>query len=153
MSDGQEVKEEIRKEVRFKLDDHIRTSPTSKIGRFVDGQELEKCVVSQYAQYNNNLRKVANEQDDIEKNRGRYGSGYHPAEIELNRPFEQIYFELMGHGYNGSPFPNRIGELYVCRCGLKYETSHKLAPERCPICGTLTPRGELNQYFPNWYKK
>ena len=152
MSDGQDLSEGIRKEVTKNFNTFAKSNSAYKLARHVDGQVLDKCMVSIYGQYENNLNRQIGEDPQVEKNRGRYGSGYHPAEVNLTTPFEKIFFDNMGRGYNSSA-PSRIGEEYVCPCGLKFGMSQKLAPLECPICHRLTPRGMLTKDNPSWYKR
>lgn len=154
MTDGQEVKEQIRKNLKVDLKAVSKANDTYRLARTVDEKALTNCVLSQYGKYRSNLaRTVDVDADSVEKNRGRYGSGYHPAEIPVNIPFEQIYFDKMGKGIYGTESPDRLGTMYRCTgCGLQFNTSMKLAPLECPICHTLTPRGILNKESPSWYK-
>ena len=147
-----EVSEEVRTEVKKDLRRFARVNNAQLVARHVDQQAFDKCMISMYGQYENNIGKNK-VYDDIEKNRGRYGSGYHPAEINLATPFEKIFFENMGRGYQGSA-PDKIGAEWVCPgCGLKFAMSQKLAPETCPRCGRLTARGILNKDNPSWWKR
>ena len=155
MSDGQEFSEDVRKDSQKNLRRYSKAVDARKLARTVDQQALEKCMVHKYAQYRNNLaRTIGEEMDDIEKARGRYGGGFHRAEIPLNISFEQIYYDNIGKGINGTEAPSRIGEEYICPgCGLRFQTSMKLAPLECPICKRLTPLGQLMKANPSWYKR
>lgn len=154
MTDNQEVKEQIRKNLRTDLKAVSKANDTYKLARTVDEKALTSCVLSQYGQFRKNIIKTVDvDADNVEKSRGRYGSGYHPAEVSLANPFEQIYFDKMGQGIFGTESPDRIGTNWVCSgCGLKFMQSMKLMPEECPVCHRLTPRGRLNKDRPNWYK-
>lgn len=153
MTDGQDFREELRKTTTRKLKGFARVCETPKIARVVDGQAFEKCMISQYATYSNNLRKEAGTDDGIEKARAQYGSGYHSAELPLNKCFEDIYYNIMGKGVSGLDLPDKIGTMYKCpHCGTQYQMSMKLMPERC-LCGHLTPLGILHKEYPSWYKK
>ena len=153
--DGLEFSEDVRKDSKSNLRRYARSVDTFKLARTVDEQALEKCMVTQYGEYRKNLaRTIGENMDDMEKARNRYGSGFRLAEIPLNMSFEEIYFNNMGKGINGSDMPSRIGEEYVCPgCGLRFQTSMKLAPQECPICKRPTPLGQLMKDNPSWYKR
>lgn len=143
MTDREEVKEEIRHEIKIDLKNYSRVNDPRKVARFIDQQPLEKCVVSQYAQYRNNLKRTLEDDPQIEKVRDKHTTGYHPSDVPLEESFAEIYFNLMGHGVDGSDTPTGINEKYKCPfCGLRYEMSMKLMPEFCR-CGHITPLGEL----------
>ena len=152
MTDGQELSEGVRQDVTKNLRRFARVNNSKLVARHVDQQAFDKCMISMYGEYENNIGKN-NVDDGIEKNRGRYGSGYHPAEVNLATPFEKIFFENMGRGYD-SDAPSRIGQEWQCPgCGLKIAMSMKLAPLECPICHRPTPRGILTKDNPSWYKR
>ena len=56
--DGQEIAEKMRKDVKKNLQASIKSTPTFKVGRFVDQQVLEKTVLSQYGKFKTNMRKA-----------------------------------------------------------------------------------------------
>lgn len=141
---SEEVREEIRAEVGKELSKHTRISPAHKLARHVDEGILTKAIENQYRGYTNNiLRTVTTDDEQVEKNRGRYGSGFHRAEIPLEIPLAKIYFDAYGEGFDGADTPNGVNEKYKCPfCGTKFEMSPKNMPEFCP-CGHITPLGRL----------
>lgn len=145
--DGQDVHEEIRKVYKHNLHDTLKANGAYRLARHVDEQPLIKAQLQMYDQYHRNLQrsvKYIDSDEGVQKARDRYGSGYGVGELSLTEPFERIYFDRYGVGFDGSPFPSRIGGGYVCPgCGLKMLMSMKTAPPNCPICGRITPLGRF----------
>lgn len=155
MTTKDDVKEEIRQDIKPQLRRTIKASgDIAKLARHVDEQPLDKMVISSYSEYESNIKRTVGDDPAVEKNRARYGVGYHPAEVPLSSPFQKIYFDLMGQGINGTASPSTLKEEYVCPgCGLRFAQSMKLMALTCPVCGRLTPRGRLTKEIPDWYKR
>ena len=102
--DGQEVAEKMRKEIQKNLDANIKSTPSYKVARFVDGQVLEKTIVHQYGKFGSVMRKA----DYDEKQHSRRGmqtsntvvnDRLNVFDVPLNLPIEKTYFETFGHGF------------------------------------------------------
>lgn len=149
-----EIREEIRQDLKPNLKKVLKANPAYKLARYVDAQPLDRMVISSYSDYEDAMRPFAGTDTEVEKNRARYGSGYHPAEVPLDTPFAKIYLDLIGKGINGTNAPSTVDEKYTCPgCGVQFAMSMKLAPLECPRCGRLTPRGILERDAPGWYKR
>jgi len=140
------TKEEIRKEVAHDVANQVRINRAYKIARHVDEGLLTRAVLNQYKQYESNIKRTVTTDDDaVEKNRGTYGSGFHQAEIPLEKPLAQIYYDAYGKGLDGSDCPSGVNEQYRCPfCGTQFQMSPKFLPDYCP-CGHITPMGELKR--------
>lgn len=151
--DGLYVREELRKAYRKDLWRNVKVHGASGLARHVDEQPLERCQVSMYAQYHDNIaRTVGESSDDVEKARAKYGSGYQVGELSLADPFEKLYYDRYGRGLDGSPMPSKLGGMIPCRrCGLMMGMSAKMMPPNCPRCGFITPLGEFIR--DGYYKK
>lgn len=146
--DGQEIAEKMRKDVKKNLQASVKSSPTYKVGRFVDQQVLEKTVLSQYGQYKSAMRKA----DYDEKQHALRGQQAQNTvwddklnvfDVPLNMSVEQAYFDIFGHGFRTN-LPDSIHQAIFCKhCGCKYVGDPAVQDLRCPRCGALTPIGEL----------
>ena len=140
--DGQYLREEMHKAITNDLKHSIRVRGASKIARYVDEQPLVNAQLSLYGQYRRNLSRNKELDDNVQKARSKYGSGYGVGEFSLSQSFEEIFFNYYGCDYYGRPFPPKIGEGYTCPgCGLKMLTSMKTVNPNCPVCGRITPLG------------
>lgn len=116
--------------------------------RNVDEDAINKCRLSMYGQMRSKIQKesIRNGDDEfMERCRDSKGDYRLDArEFPLEDSLEKIYFDYFGHGFNDSPVIDRPGAPYKCPCGrIKLGMSAKNFPERCPVCGRLTPLGEL----------
>lgn len=146
--DGQEVAELMRKDVKKNLQANIKSSPTCKVGRFVDQQVLEKTVLSQYGKFNQVMRK-ADYDERQHTMRGQqaqntvWGDRLNVMDVPLNLSIEKAYFDLFGHGFR-TDLPDSMHQAIFCKkCGTKYVGDPAVQDLRCPRCGALTPIGEL----------
>ena len=145
-ADGQLVEETFRDNYRKNPDllkKSLKANGAYRLARFVDEKPLVNAQLKMYNDYTRNLtRTVGYNDEQVEKARAKYGNGYGIGEFSLTEPLESIYFKAYGCGFDGSPFPTKIGQGYVCPgCGLKMLSSPKMWPENCPICGRITPLG------------
>lgn len=143
-ADGQYVHEEIRRNLRQNLRPVLKANGAVALARHVDEQPLINAQLRMYSEYTSNLKRTIKSEsdDDVQKARGRYGSGYGVGEFSLTEPLEKVFYDHYGVGFDGSPYPTRIGAGWTCpKCGLRMVSSPKMWPERCPICGMMTPLG------------
>ena len=148
--DGQEVAERMRKAVKKDLQASVKSTPSFKVARFVDGDVLEKTIVHQYAKFNSNMRKADYDERQHSK-RGRqmentvYNGRLNAFDVPLNLSIEGKYFDTFGHGFR-TENPDSMHQAIFCKhCGLKYLGDPALQDLKCPRCGTPTPIGELVQ--------
>ena len=146
--DGQEIAEKMRKDVKKNLQASIKSTPTFKVGRFVDQQVLEKTVLSQYGKFKTNMRK-ADYDEKQHSQRGHqaqntvWNDRINVMDVPLNMSVEQAYYDTFGHGFR-SELPDGMHQAIFCtHCGCKYLGDPAVQDLRCPRCGALTPIGEL----------
>lgn len=146
--DGQEVAERMRKAVKQDLQANVKSTPSYKVAKFVDGDVLEKTIVHQYGRFNSNMRK-ADYDERQHAMRGRqientvYNDRLNAFDVPLNLSIEGKYFDTFGHGFRTENPDSMHQAIYCKRCGLKYVGDPALQSFRCERCGTLTPIGEL----------
>lgn len=148
MMDGQEVAERMRKDVKKNLDASVKSAPSFKVARFVDGDVLEKTLIHQYAQFESSMRK-ADYDERQHAQRGKQTSNtvwedkLNVFDVPLNLSIEGKYLETFGHGFR-TETPDSMHQAIFCKhCGLKYVGDPALQDLHCPRCGHLTPIGEL----------
>lgn len=138
--------EDLRRSINRDLFTDSRVMSTASLLRNVDEDALNKCRLSQYGQMRSlNQRYVTKtgDEDDVEKERGKQGL-YDPVlNVPLHDSIERIYFETYGEGFDGSPVVSRLGEPYICPCGVKMIMEASAFPDECPKCHRLTPLGKL----------
>ena len=146
--DGQEVAELMRKDVKRNIKSVVKSTPTYKIARFVDQPVLEKTVLSQYGQFNRNMRK-ADYDEKQHAMRGKqaqntvWGDRLNVFDVPLNLSIEGKYYDTFGHGFRTSR-PDSMHQAIFCKkCGCKYLGDPAVQDLKCPRCGALTPIGEL----------
>ena len=146
--DGQEITEEMRKNVKENIQHSTKVAPSYKVARFVDQQVLEKTILSQYGKFNTNMKK-ADYDERQHAMRGQqsqntvWGDKLNVFDVPLNLSIEGKYFDTFGHGFRTAQ-PDSMHQAIFCKkCGCKYIGDPAVQDLHCPRCGALTPIGEL----------
>ena len=143
------AREETRKEILANFNMHMEANSSTLLAKMVDEEAVIKGRVNMYAQWRHAVQDGLRHSPDVEnyeRHRNAYSSGYHTAEVPLHESIEAMFWEEFNEGFDGSDYPTRQGEFYVCRnpnCRQKYMVIPELLPMECKRCGEPTPLGML----------